>query len=137
MIRSFQSLLQRAFATVRFTSSHEYVSIDGDVATLGVTTFAAGHLGEVVHADLPEVGMEFEQGEAVGALESVKAAADVMTPFSGSVIAINERLEDNPSLINEDPENEGWMCRIKISGVEGDDLMDEAAYAKFKEEEGH
>ena len=116
-----------------FAESHEYAKVDGGVATVGITDFAANALGDIVFVDLPEVGDELEKGESFGAVESVKAASDVYAPVSGEVVEVNAALEDTPDLVNSSALEDGWFIKVKLSGdVEG--LMDEAAYAEHIKE---
>ena len=118
-----------------FAESHEYVKVDGEVGTVGITEFAANALGDIVFVDLPEVGDEVEKGEAFGAVESVKAASDVYAPISGEVVEINGALEDTPDLVNSSALEDGWFIKVKMSDAgEVDALMDEAAYAEHTKE---
>ena len=113
-----------------FAESHEYAKVDGGVATVGITEFAANALGDIVFVDLPEVGDEVEKGESFGAVESVKAASDVYSPISGEVTAVNDALVDDPSKLNTEPFEGGWMMKVKVSDAgELDGLMDSAAYS--------
>ncbi|NKE44295.1 glycine cleavage system protein GcvH [Roseomonas frigidaquae] len=119
-------------AELRFTKDHEWIRLDGDVATIGITDHAQNALGDVVFVDLPEPGREVTEGEACAVVESVKAASDVYAPVAGKVVETNAALVENPALINSAPTGEGWF--FKIGGVEAatvDALMDEAAYAAF------
>ena len=118
-----------------FAESHEYAKVDGGVATVGITDYAANALGDIVFVDLPEVGDEVEKGEAFGAVESVKAASDVYAPISGEVVEINGALEDTPDLVNSSALEDGWFIKVKMSD-EGEvgSLMDEAAYAEHTKE---
>ena len=97
-----------------YSKEHEWVSVDGDVATIGITDFAQGELGEVVFVELPETGAEIEAGDEVGSIESVKAASDIYAPISGEVVEVNEDLDGAPEKVNESPYDEGWICRIRI-----------------------
>ena len=116
----------------RFTDQHEWVRVDGDTATVGISKFAAGQLGDVVFVELPEVGRKVGQGGEIAVVESVKAASDVFTPASGEVLAVNSEVESTPGLINEDALGRGWLFRIKLADAsELSALMDEAAYADF------
>jgi len=118
-----------------FAESHEYAKVDGGVATVGITDYAANALGDIVFVDLPEVGDEVEKGEAFGAVESVKAASDVYAPISGEVVEINGALEDTPDLVNSSALEDGWFIKVKMSDAgEVDALMDEAAYAEHTKE---
>ena len=103
------------------------------MATIGITDHAQNALGDVVFVDLPEIGREVTQGEAIAVVESVKAASDVYAPITGRVVEVNSALVDNPALINSEPTGEGWFFRIEPSGAMPDDLMDEPAYARFVE----
>lgn len=119
---------------LRYADSHEWVKLDGDIATIGITDYAQHALGSIVYVDMPEVGDEVTAGEDFGAVESVKAASDLISPVSGEVVEINENLEDTPELINQDA-FENWIMKVKISDPsELDALMDAAAYAKICEE---
>lgn len=119
---------------LRYADSHEWVKLDGDVATVGITDYAQHALGNIVYVDMPEVGDEVTQGEDFGAVESVKAASDLVSPVSGEVIEINEALEDEPELINQDAYG-AWIMKVKVSEVsEIENLLDAEAYAKICEE---
>ena len=119
----------------RYAESHEWVKLDGDVATVGITDYAQHALGDIVYVDMPEVGDEVEAGEVFGAVESVKAASDLISPVSGEVVEVNEELEDAPESINADA-FETWIMKVKVSDpAEIDALLDAAAYAKLCENE--
>ena len=119
---------------LRYAESHEWVRLEGDVATVGITDYAQHALGSIVYVDMPEVGDEVTSGEDFGAVESVKAASDLISPVSGEVIEINEALEDEPELVNADA-FENWIMKVKVSDpAEVDALLDAAAYAKICEE---
>lgn len=112
-----------------YTKDHEYLRVEGDTATVGITDYAQSQLGDVVFVELPAVGKSFKQGAEAAVVESVKAASDVYAPVSGEVVAVNEKLPDNPATINEDPEGAGWFMKIRLADRgELDKLMDEAAY---------
>ena len=114
-----------------YSESHEYVKIEGDFAYVGITDYAQNALGNVVYIDLPEVDDEVEADEDFGAVESVKAASDLISPVTGTVVEVNEALEDKPELINEDP-FENWIIKVKLSDTaELDNLMDAQAYEDF------
>lgn len=114
---------------LKYTEDHEWVRIEGEFATIGVTDFAQGELGDVVFLELPEVGDEIKQGETFGSIEAVKTVADLYAPLSGEVDGINEALEDEPETVNKDCYGEGWLVRIKASDLtEVDGLMDADAY---------
>jgi len=116
-------------ATIKFTTDHEYVSVEGDVATIGITDYAQSQLGDVVFVELPANGKVLKQGDEAAVVESVKAASEVYAPVSGTVIEINEGLPDTPSNVNEDPLGKGWFIKVKLSNpAELDALMDDAAY---------
>ncbi len=118
--------------TVKYTEDHEWVKIEGNIATVGITVHAQDALGDVVFVDLPAVGTTFAQKETAGVVESVKAAADVYMPLSGEVTEINEALKDDPSLANSDPMGAGWFFKIKLSDPSQlDALMDETRYTAF------
>ena len=116
----------------KYTQEHEWVLIEDGVATIGVTDFAAGELGDVVFVELPETGSEFSQGDTVGTIESVKAVADLYLPVSGEIVAINEAVVDNPELVNSDPLEDGWLLKVKLTDItEADQLLDAAAYGQL------
>ena len=115
--------------TVLFTTDHEWLRIEGDVATVGVTDYAQTQLGDVVFVDLPKVGRVVKKAEATAVVESVKAASDVYAPISGEILEVNEALGADPSLVNSDPAGGAWFFKIRIADKsELDGLMDEAAY---------
>ena len=117
-----------------YSESHEYVKVEGDFAYVGITDYAQHALGNVVYVDMPEVDDEVEAGEDFGAVESVKAASDLISPVSGTVVEINEALEDKPELINEDA-FENWIMKVEMSDKgELDNLMDAAAYEEICKE---
>ena len=118
--------------TVKYTEDHEWLKIEGDTATVGITVHAQDALGDVVFVELPEVGTTFAQKDTAGVVESVKAAADVYMPVSGEVAEVNEALRDDPSLANSDPLGAGWFFKVKLSDASQlDALMDETAYSSF------
>ena len=115
-----------------FTQEHEWIEVDGDVGTVGISDYAQGQLGDIVFVDVPEEGKELGKGDEAAVVESVKAASDVYAPASGTVIEGNPALTDDPSLVNSDPESDGWFFRITLSDPsELEELMDEAAYEAF------
>lgn len=119
---------------IRFTDQHEWVRIEGDVATVGITDYAQEQLGDVVYIELPEVGREVEQGDEAAVVESVKAASEVYAPISGEVLEVNADLEGAPGSINEDAMGRGWFLKLKIADkTELSKLMDEDAYKAFLE----
>jgi glycine cleavage system H protein len=114
---------------LRYTKDHEWVRPDGDEATVGITEYAAGQLGDIVFVELPDVGRTLSQFAAFGVVESVKAVSDLFAPVSGEVAASNAALASSPELVNSDPYGEGWMIRLKLSELaEVDELLDAAAY---------
>jgi glycine cleavage system H protein len=114
---------------LRYTKDHEWVRVDGDEATVGITEYAAGQLGDIVFVELPDAGRTLEQFATFGVVESVKAVSDLFAPVSGEVVTTNEALAGSPELVNADPHGGGWMIRIKLAKPEEvDDLLDAAAY---------
>jgi len=114
---------------LRYTKDHEWVRVDGDEATVGITEYAAGQLGDIVFVELPDGGRSLEQFATFGVVESVKAVSDLFAPVSGEVIATNDALTGSPELVNADPYKGGWMIRLKLAKPdEVDDLLDAAAY---------
>jgi glycine cleavage system H protein len=115
-----------------FTQDHEWVEVDGEVGTVGISEYAQGQLGDIVFVDVPDEGRELAKGDEAAVVESVKAASDVYAPVSGTVLEGNAALGDEPALVNSDPEGEGWFFRVTLSDPsELEELMDEAAYAAF------
>ena len=118
--------------SIKYTEDHEWVKVDGDIATVGITEHAQDALGDVVFVELPEVGKTLAQKDVAGVVESVKAAADVYMPVSGEVVDVNQALADEPSLANSDPMGAGWFFKVKLAKAdEVAALMDEAAYKAF------
>lgn len=116
-----------------YSESHEYVRVEGEYGFIGITDYAQNALGEVVYVDMPEVDDEVDAGSEFGAVESVKAASDLMAPVSGTVVEVNDALEDEPGLVNSDPYT-NWIIKIELTDkTELDNLMDAAAYAEFCE----
>ncbi len=121
---------------MKYTEDHEWIKLakdgDGDIATVGISTHAAGQLGDVVYVELPEVDAEFEKGDDAAVVESVKAASEVYAPISGTITAVNEALEDAPETVNAAPEEGGWFFKMKVSDASQlDGMMDADAYKKF------
>lgn len=115
-----------------FTGEHEWIRLDGDVATVGISTHAQEALGDIVFAEVPDTGRSLNKGDEAAVVESVKAASDVYAPVAGEVVEGNPALADNPGLINQDPEGEGWFFKMRIADPsELDGLMDEAAYREW------
>ena len=116
----------------RYTSDHEWVLLEGEVATVGITDHAQDELTDIVFVELPEIGRESEAEEAIAVVESVKAASDIFSPVAGEIVGANEDLEAEPALINTDPHTKGWIFKIKVSDTaEVEALMDAAAYSEF------
>jgi len=121
-------------ADLRYTKEHEWVRLDGDIATVGITDFAQEQLGDVVFVELPEIGRDVAAEEACAVVESVKAASDIYAPLTGKVVETNQALTDDPTLVNSDAEGEGWFFRLEIDDTDAfDALLDEAAYADYLE----
>ena len=117
---------------MKFTKDHEWVSLDGDIATVGISKHAADALGDVVFVEVPEIGKTVSKGDSFAVVESVKAASDVYAPVSGEVVEANDALSTAPETVNADPEGEGWFARIKVSDASQlDALMDQAAYDDY------
>ena len=115
-----------------FSEEHEWIEVDGDTATIGITDYAQGQLGDIVFVEVPAAGTALAKGKEAAVVESVKAASDVFAPVSGTVTEGNAALEDDPALVNTDPESEGWFFKLTIADkAELDGLMDEAAYKDF------
>lgn len=124
-------------ATERFTKDHEWIRLDGGIATVGITEHAQTQLGDVVFVELPEVGRKAKAGEAVAVVESVKAASDVFSPIAGEVTEVNADIVGQPALVNEDAEGKAWFFKIKVTDAAAlDALMDRAAYEAFVKESG-
>jgi glycine cleavage system H protein len=118
--------------TVRFSNEHEWIRVEGDVGTIGITNYAQEQLGDVVFVDVPQVGRKVAKGESVAVVESVKAASDIYAPVSGEIVEGNKALSDSPGDVNAEPMGKGWFFKIKLSNKsELDGLMDEAAYDAF------
>jgi glycine cleavage system H protein len=121
-------------ADIRFTKEHEWVRLDGDIATVGITDHAQEQLGDVVFVELPEVGRDVAADEACAVVESVKAASDVYAPLTGKVVETNQSIIDDPSLVNSEAEGEGWFFRVELDDTDAfEALMDHAAYDEYLE----
>jgi len=119
-------------STVKFTEDHEWVLVEGDVATIGISNYAQEQLGDVVFVELPDVGKELAKGDEAAVVESVKAASEVYAPISGEIVETNNALDETPAQVNEDAEGAGWFVKMKLSDAnELEELMDEAAYNTF------
>ena len=118
--------------TIRYTRDHEYISLDGDTGTIGITDYAQAQLGDVVFVELPPVGKSLTKGEEAAVVESVKAASEVFAPVSGEVVGVNDALESAPGTVNEDAAGRGWFIKLKLTDpAELDALMSEADYAEY------
>jgi len=121
-------------ATMKYTDSHEWVRVDGDEATVGITDYAQTQLGDVVHVELPELGRRVDKGAEAAVVDSVKAASEVYAPLSGEVIAVNDALNDDPARVNSDAEGAGWFFKLRLANpAELDALLDPGAYRKLVE----
>lgn len=119
-------------ADLRYTKEHEWIRLGGNVATIGITDYAQGELGDIVFVELPKVGDRVEQMQAFGTIEAVKAVSELYSPVSGKVVAINGALEDDPMIINRDPYGDGWMLKVEVSGSgELAELLDAGGYNKL------
>ena len=122
---------------MRFTKDHEWIRVEGDVGTVGITDYAQSQLGDVVYVELPQAGKTVAKGDEAAVVESVKAASEVYAPVSGEVLEVNSALEGAPQTVNESPLGDGWFLRLRMTDPgELDGLMDEAAYSKYLEEIG-
>ena len=113
-----------------YTKDHEWVKVEGDIATVGITDFAQGELGDIVYVEIETLGERFSAEEVFGSVEAVKTVSDLMMPISGEVFFLNESLEDTPELINTDPYGEGWLVKIKVED-QGDHLLSSEDYRKL------
>ncbi|HEX6979521.1 MAG TPA: glycine cleavage system protein GcvH [Alphaproteobacteria bacterium] len=121
-------------ADLKFTKEHEWIRVEGDIGTVGISEYAQAQLGDVVYVELPEIGRKVAKGGEAAVVESVKAASEVYAPVSGEVVAVNDALSGNPALVNSSPVGEGWFFKLKLADPgELAELMDEAAYKKFVE----
>ncbi|AOH44605.1 glycine cleavage system protein GcvH [Propionibacterium sp. NM47_B9-13] len=118
---------------LKYSAEHEWVAIDGDAVTVGITDYAAKALGDVVFVDVPEVGSEVSAGSAIGEVESTKSVSDLFSPVTGTVSEVNKAITESPELVNSDPFGQGWLFKVS-SGQLGDDLMDRDAYLKLTAE---
>lgn len=123
----------------RYAKSHEYISVEGEIGTIGITDYAQKELGDVVFVEVPQVGTQLEAGDELGSIESVKAVSELFAPVGGEVVEVNERLAEKPELVNTDPYGDGWMVRIKVSDPsEADELlMNAEEYDEYVETESH
>ena len=120
---------------LKYTKEHEWVKVEGDTATVGITDHAQSELGDITFVDLPAAGKELKQSDSLATVESVKAASDVYSPVSGKVAGVNEALRDAPEKINQSPYEDGWICKVSVTNkADLDKLMDAAAYDKYLKE---
>ncbi len=118
--------------SIKYSKDHEWVRLEGDIATIGISAYAQEQLGDIVFVELPESGQDFGKGDEAAVVESVKAASDVYTPVSGEIVETNPALDGEPALVNQDPQGQGWFFKLTIKDAsELDELMDEAAYAAY------
>jgi glycine cleavage system H protein len=123
---------------LKYTKTHEWIRIEGDTATIGITDYAQGELGDVVFLELPQAGRVLKPEESFGTIEAVKAVSDLFSPLSGEVTAANAQLSGSPELVNKDPYGQGWMVKLKVSNAaELSGLLDAAAYEKLTQGGGH
>jgi glycine cleavage system H protein len=116
---------------LKYTKDHEWIKIEGDLATIGITEFAQKELGDIVYVEVETIGETIEAGEVFGTVEAVKTVSDLFMPLTGEILEFNEELESSPELVNESPYESGWMVKVKISGDAPSDLLDAAAYAEL------
>lgn len=116
---------------LKYSKDHEWVKVEGDVATIGVTDYAQRELGDIVFVDVDSDGEELEAGEVFGSIEAVKTVSDLFMPLSGEVIEVNEDLDDTPELVNEDPYGKGWIIKVKVSDDNMEELLDAEAYKEI------
>jgi glycine cleavage system H protein len=121
----------------RYTKTHEWITVDGKTATIGITDFAQAQLGDVVFLDLPSPGRKLAKGESFGVIESVKAASDLYSPVTGTIATVNDKLSASPELVNSDPYGEGWLLKVELSGDPPGDLMTEEQYKAAAGATGH
>lgn len=116
---------------LKYTKDHEWVKIDGDVATIGITEFAAGELGDIVYVEVETTGETLNTNDVFGSVEAVKTVSDLFMPLTGEILELNADLEDSPELVNESPYEKGWMIKVKITGELPSDLLSAAEYAEL------
>ncbi|RAI89285.1 glycine cleavage system protein GcvH [Algoriphagus yeomjeoni] len=116
---------------LKYTKDHEWVKIDGDVATIGITEFAAGELGDIVYVEVETTGETLDTNEVFGSVEAVKTVSDLFMPVAGEILEVNPELEDAPELVNESPYDQGWMIKVRITGDLPADLLSASAYAEL------
>jgi glycine cleavage system H protein len=120
---------------LHYSRSHEWVRIEGDVGTVGITEHAQKELGEIVYLELPDVGHVYDSGQEFGTVESVKAVSELFTPLAGEVLEINKQAVEDPAALNDDPYGDGWLVKLKLASDDISDLMDAAAYETYVREE--
>jgi glycine cleavage system H protein len=126
------TLMEINMSTLKFTPEHEWMRLDGNLITVGITDFAQGQLGDLVYIQLPDADATYSEGEEVAVIESVKTAGGIAMPFEGTIVEVNAALNDEPAAVNEDPMGAGWFFKMKVSDTGFmDKLMDEAAYKEF------
>ena len=116
---------------LKYTKDHEWISIEGDVATVGITDFAQAELGDIVYVEIEKIGENFSKEEVFGTVEAVKTVSDLFMPLTGEIIDINEELNEKPELVNEDPYGQGWMIKIKVNSSDISDLLNSEQYKKL------
>jgi glycine cleavage system H protein len=116
---------------LKYTKDHEWVKIDGDIATIGVTDFAQKELGDIVYVEVETLGETLEAGEVFGTVEAVKTVSDLFMPVTGEILELNDELESSPELVNDAPYTEGWMVKVKLTGPLPADLLDATAYKEL------
>ena len=116
---------------LKYTKDHEWISIEGDVATIGITDFAQGELGDIVYVEIEKIGENFLKEEVFGTVEAVKTVSDLFMPVTGEIIDINESLNEKPELVNEDPYGQGWMIKIRVNSSGISDLLNSEEYKKL------
>ena len=115
----------------RYTKDHEWVSVQGNIATIGITGFAVSQLGDIVYLDLPQSGATFDHGTSIGTVESTKTVSDIFTPVQGTVTEINTKLQDSPEILSKDPYTEGWLVKMKFTKLDESELMNSDQYEKY------
>ena len=116
---------------LKYTKDHEWISIEGDVATVGITDFAQGELGDIVYVEIEKIGENFSKEQVFGTVEAVKTVSDLFMPLTGEIIGINEELNEKPELVNEDPYGQGWMIKIKVKSSDISELLNSEQYKKL------
>ena len=117
-------------ANLKYTKDHEWISIEGDIATIGITDFAQGELGDIVYVEIENIGKNFSKEEVFGTVEAVKTVSDLFMPVTGEIIDINDTLNEKPEQVNEDPYGQGWMIKIKLNSSDTSDLLNAEEYKK-------